>query len=55
MRAWIEETPMSDVHPPAIDEVAPDFTVLDASGSPRRLADLAAERPLVLVFYRGHW
>ena len=21
----------------------------------RRLADLCAERPLVLVFYRGHW
>jgi peroxiredoxin len=46
---------MSDTHPPAIDAIAPDFTVPDASGAPRRLGDLAAERPLVLVFYRGHW
>jgi peroxiredoxin len=46
---------MSDVHPPEIGAVAPDFTLSDADGVPRRLADLCAERPLVLVFYRGHW
>lgn len=46
---------MSKIRPPAIGESAPDFTLPDATGAPRRLADLCAERPLVLVFYRGHW
>lgn len=46
---------MSKIRPPAIGESAPDFTLTDATGAPRRLADLCAERPLVLVFYRGHW
>jgi peroxiredoxin len=40
---------------PDVGDVAPDFTTTDAAGAPRRLADLCAERPLVLVFYRGHW
>ena len=46
---------MSEIHPPAVGERAPDFTLLDASGTPRSLAALCAERPMVLVFYRGHW
>jgi peroxiredoxin len=46
---------VNEIRPPAVGEVAPDFTVLDATGVSRRLADLCAERPLVLVFYRGHW
>jgi len=46
---------MPDLVPPNVTEVAPDFTLSDAAGTPRRLADLCAERPLVLVFYRGHW
>jgi peroxiredoxin len=46
---------MSDSRPPAVGEVAPDFTLPDASGKPRHLSELCAERPLVLVFYRGHW
>jgi peroxiredoxin len=46
---------MSDIRPPALREVAPDFTLPDANGASRRLADLCAQGPLVLVFYRGHW
>jgi peroxiredoxin len=46
---------MQAVQPPALGAVAPDVQALDANGSLRRLADLCAEHPLVLVFYRGHW
>jgi peroxiredoxin len=46
---------MSDPAPPAVGAEAPDFTVPDANGAPLRLGDLCAERPHVLVFYRGHW
>lgn len=40
---------------PNLAEVAPDFTLPDASEIRRHLAELCAERPIVLVFYRGHW
>jgi peroxiredoxin len=46
---------MTDTRPPAVGDVAPDFAALDASGKLRRSAELLADRPLVLVFYRGHW
>ncbi len=46
---------MTDLAPPNVTEIAPDFTASDVTGTSRRLADLCAERPLVLVFYRGHW
>jgi peroxiredoxin len=46
---------MSDIHPPALGEIAPDFSLVDETGTQRSLAQLCAERPLVLVFYRGHW
>jgi peroxiredoxin len=41
--------------PPQVGETAPDFELPDSSGSPRRLSDLCAAGPLVLIFYRGHW
>jgi hypothetical protein len=34
---------------------APDFTLPDSAGAPRRLADLAGPSGLILVTYRGHW
>lgn len=34
---------------------APDFTLNDAAGSPVRLADLLAQGPVVLTWYRGGW
>ena len=46
--AWARMTP-------DVGDEAPDFTLLDTAGVPRRLADFAAERDVVLVFYRGHW
>ena len=34
---------------------APTFTLSDATGEPVRLADVLAEGPVVLTFYRGTW
>jgi hypothetical protein len=41
--------------PPSIGEVAPDFSLPDSQGNTVCLTDACADRPLVLVFYRGHW
>jgi peroxiredoxin len=41
--------------PPQPGEIAPDFELPDSTGSLRRLSELAASGPLVLLFYRGHW
>jgi len=46
---------MTKLTPPDVADIAPDFTLPDATGTPRRLADLCAKQPLLLVFYRGHW
>jgi peroxiredoxin len=40
---------------PAVGEVAPDFILPDSTGIQRQLSDLAANRMLVLLFYRGYW
>jgi peroxiredoxin len=41
--------------PPNLGDTAPDFTLADSHGAPVHLADACAERPHVVVFYRGHW
>ena len=46
---------MSGGRIPQRGEIAPDFTLPDSTGQPRTLAQLVAERPRVLIFYRGHW
>jgi peroxiredoxin len=46
---------MAARRPPDVSTVAPDFTLPDTTGAARRLSELCTERPLVLVFYRGHW
>jgi peroxiredoxin len=46
---------MSSGRIPQRGEIAPDFELLDSTGAPRTLAQLVAERPRVLIFYRGHW
>lgn len=46
---------MTRIDPPNIGDVAPDFTLPDANEARRHLAELCSERPIVLVFYRGHW
>jgi hypothetical protein len=39
---------------PAVGTPAADFALADQTGKTTRLADFAG-RPLLLVFYRGHW
>jgi peroxiredoxin len=46
---------MVAVLPPDVSTIAPDFTLPDTTGAARELSALCAERPLVLIFYRGHW
>ena len=41
--------------PPQPGETAPDFELPDSTGEMRRLSELCAWGPLVLLFYRGHW
>jgi len=41
-------------HGPAIGARAVDFALADQTGRVMRLADFAG-KPLLLVFYRGHW
>ena len=38
-----------------VGERPPDFTLPDAAGRPVSLADFRGTKPVVLVFYRGHW
>jgi peroxiredoxin len=40
---------------PDVDQIAPDFELADSIGAPRRLSELVARAPTVLIFYRGHW
>jgi peroxiredoxin len=37
------------------EDLAPDFALADSTGVLRSLESLTAARPLVLIFYRGHW
>jgi peroxiredoxin len=46
---------MSEGTAPNVGDVAPDFVLPDARDHAIRLSELCAARPLVLVFYRGHW
>ena len=39
----------------AVGDRAPDFTLPDALGRPVSLADLLADGPAVVTFYRGEW
>ena len=38
-----------------VGEIAPDFEVLSPEQTVISSAELRAEGPLVVVFYRGHW
>ena len=38
-----------------VGEHPPDFTLPDAGGRAVTLADYRGQKPVVLVFYRGHW
>ena len=41
--------------PVGAGDVAPDFTLVDRDGRKHTLSAERAKRPVVLVFYRGHW
>ena len=41
--------------PVAAGDVAPDFTLVDRDGRKHTLSAERRKRPVVLVFYRGHW
>ena len=41
--------------PVAVGETAPDFTLEDQDGRKHALSAERGKRPVVLVFYRGHW
>lgn len=47
-------TPIRE-RPPQPGETAADFELTDSTGALRRLSELCASSPLVLLFYRGHW
>ena len=38
-----------------VGERAPDFTLPDATGRPVSLTEYRGKKPVVIVFYRGHW
>ena len=38
-----------------VGETAPDFSLLDTTGTPRRLSELTKDSSCVVLFYRGHW
>jgi thioredoxin-dependent peroxiredoxin len=40
---------------PGAGDLAPEFELSDSTGTPRRLSELVAETPIVLLFYRGAW
>ncbi|MEE4246009.1 MAG: peroxiredoxin-like family protein [Kangiellaceae bacterium] len=44
-----------EVNPLLVGQTVPSKPVWTPQGKPVRLTDLAAEKPLVLVFYRGGW
>lgn len=46
---------MQDGSTPEVGQSAPDFTLPDSTGTERRLGELVAAGPLVLIFFRGHW
>jgi peroxiredoxin len=40
---------------PDVNEVAPEFEVVDSTGAAQTLSGLVAAARRVLIFYRGHW
>ncbi len=47
--------PRSPAEGPPPFATAPEFSLPDSTGQPRRLAELMGPKGLVLVVYRGHW
>ena len=45
----------SDAREIIVGETAPDFSLPDSTGTPRRLSELTKDSLCVVIFYRGHW
>ena len=41
--------------PVGVGDVAPDFTLTDQDGRSHTLSAERGKRPVILLFYRGHW
>ncbi|MFM7429041.1 MAG: peroxiredoxin-like family protein [Flammeovirgaceae bacterium] len=50
----IAATP-TDIAPLLIGEKIPDISLLDVTGKSVKILDLAAQKPSVVIFYRGGW
>ena len=56
IQSGVDDVTSSGVAPGlAVGDVAPGFTLNDAVGNQVVLADLLAEGPVVVTFYRGEW
>jgi peroxiredoxin len=56
IKTGVDEVTTSGVAPGlAVGDTAPDFTLSDALGQQVALAELLAQGPVVLTFYRGEW
>jgi peroxiredoxin len=46
---------MDEAHKIIVGNIAPDFSLLDTTETPRRLSELTKDSLCVVIFYRGHW
>ncbi len=49
--AAIAQTPQAPVGKLKVGDVAPDFTLMDTTGSPVKLSDFRGKKNVVLAFY----
>ncbi|MDH3442390.1 MAG: redoxin domain-containing protein [Deltaproteobacteria bacterium] len=47
--------PATDLERVKFGQLAPDFTLEDATGNRVSLSDFRGKKKILLVFYRGHW
>jgi peroxiredoxin len=47
--------PKDDAPKIIVGETAPDFSLPDSAGTPRRLSELTTDSMCIVLFYRGHW
>jgi peroxiredoxin len=45
----------TDVERVTVGAIAPDFRLVDETGTPHRLSDYRGRKNVILVFYRGEW
>jgi len=50
-----DDQPAERPNIPRVRAVAPDFQLPNASQQPWHLDEQVRTRPVILLFYRGHW